>query len=173
MTIVPGPRRPLQPPAASRPVNLGIARSRMRWRAGIACLAALAVVGCGRFSGRGDALTIEPQGGYAIVAQDTRPLVQTITAVDVEPVKGGALLRASALPPTQGYHDAALVREGRGPVDGVLSYRFVARPPLAPAPVSTDRSRELTAAASLSSFDLEGVRRIVVSGATNQRSVSR
>ena len=52
---------------------------------------------------------------------DPRPLINQITDLKLERVPGGAILRATGLPPTQGYFDGALLLMNRGqPVNGVL-----------------------------------------------------
>lgn len=108
------------------------------------------------------------------VAQDPRPLVSEVTALDVARQPGGAIIRASGLPPTQGWWDAALLPVNDGIADkGTLTYRFVVNQPLEPRRVSTPQSREVTAAVFLSDIRLQDVGRIVVQGASNSRSVSR
>ena len=87
---------------------------------------------------------------------------------------GGAIVRATGLPPTQGWWDASLVAENSGlPVDGVLTYRFVVDQPREATRVSTQQSREVTAAAYLSDIKLEGISQIVVLGAENSQSSRR
>lgn len=104
---------------------------------------------------------------------DGRLLVAQITDMEVARHPGGAIVRATGLPPTQGWWKADLVAENNGvPVDGVLTYRFVIAQPLGPKPVSTPRSREVTAATHLSDIRLANVTQIVVVGAQNSR-VSR
>lgn len=117
--------------------------------------------------------TLEPKGGYSTAA-DTRPLVDQVLSLVVEPVAGGAIVRATGLPPTQGWWSADLVADAEGkPVDGVLTFRFVLAPPPNPAPVSTQQSREITAGVYLSTIDLAEVREITVVGARNARSTRR
>lgn len=105
---------------------------------------------------------------------DPRLLVAEVTEMEVAREPGGAIVRASGLPPTQGWWDAALVAENGGdPVDGVLTYRFVVDQPRGATRVSTPQSREVTAAAWLSETRLAEVRQIVVLGAQNSRSSRR
>lgn len=105
---------------------------------------------------------------------DPRPLIDQVTALTVDPTPGGAILRATGLPPTQGYYDAALVSVSDDePVDGVLEYRFVAFPPATPARVSTPQSREIVVGRVLSRQDLAGVTEIRVTAAQNARAVRR
>jgi len=105
---------------------------------------------------------------------DERPLVAEITTLVIERMPGGAIVRATGLPPEQGWHTAELVSEnGEEPVDGVLTYAFRAVPPVTSTRVSTQQSRELTVARFLSDFDLADVRQIRVVGARNARVARR
>jgi hypothetical protein len=113
-------------------------------------------------------------------AADPRVPVAQVVALAVEPVPGGAIIRATGLPPTQGHWDVALVAEPAGNGAAAaderaeeLVYRLLVQPPPVPRPAGTPLSREVTAAVFVSSFRLEGVRRITVTGADNARSVSR
>lgn len=101
-------------------------------------------------------------------------LVQTVTALSVEQVPGGAIIRATGLPPTQGWWNAGLVAENGGkPVKGVLTYRFEITPPATKTRVSTPQSREVTVARLVTDLDLQGVRQITVTGSANARSSRR
>lgn len=104
---------------------------------------------------------------------DPRPLVADVTSLAVERTPTGAIIRATGLPPQQGWYGAALVPDTDGPVDGVLSYRFRAVPPFTPTRVSTVRSRELSVAVSISQITLAETRVIRVIGARNVRTVRR
>lgn len=105
---------------------------------------------------------------------DQRPLVANVTALVIEQAPGGAIIRATGLPPEQGWHTAELVNEtGSAPVDGVLTFAFRAVPPESPTRVSTQQSRELIVALKLSVFELAGVREIRVVGARNSRVARR
>lgn len=103
---------------------------------------------------------------------DPRPLVAQVLDLSVEPYPGGAIIRATGLPPTQGYWNAELVAL---PLDaaGVLVYEFRIFPPPVAKPVRSPVSREVTVAADLSSVELVGVTRIVVQGSANALSSSR
>lgn len=104
---------------------------------------------------------------------DPRPPVAQVTDLAIERAPGGAILRATGLPPTQGWYAAALVRNGDIGADGVLSFTFRAVPPPEPQRVSTPWSRELTVAVYLPDAVLAQVRAIQVSGAANARVVRR
>ncbi len=117
-----------------------------------------------------------PADAYAPVP-DPRPLVDQVIAMAVEPIPGGAILRATGLPPTQGFWDAELVQvEGTeaAPIDAdVLVFDFRIWPPPYVARAGTQPSREVEAATYLTLNDLDGVRRIVVRGARTERVTRR
>jgi hypothetical protein len=104
--------------------------------------------------------------------QDPRALVAEVTGLKVEPHATGAIVRATGLPPTQGYWEAELVAL---PLDdqGRLVFEFRIFPPLYPQPEGTPWSRQIVVATSLSTRKLEGVRVIVVQGASNALSSDR
>lgn len=105
---------------------------------------------------------------------DPRVLVAEVTDMEVARQPGGAIVRATGLPPTQGWWDAALVAENGGlPVDGVLTFRFVVDQPHGATRVSTPQSRAVTAAAWLSDVKLANISQIVVLGAQNSRASRR
>lgn len=146
---------------------------------------ALVLAGCGRIResrlnpfnwfGRSQATTVVATDSVVPGRPgDPRVLVADVTDMEVARQPGGAIVRATGLPPTQGWWDAALVAENNGePVDGVLTYRFVVDQPHAATRVSTPQSREVTAAAYLSDIKLANVTQIVVLGAANSRSSRR
>jgi hypothetical protein len=104
--------------------------------------------------------------------QDTRGLVDTVLTLVVEPVPGGAIVRARGQTPTQGWWQAELVPL---PVDdgGSLVLEFRLLPPTAETRTSTPQSRQIDVALFLSNIKLEPVREIVVQGASNARSARR
>lgn len=117
--------------------------------------------------------TLEPKGGYQATV-DNRPLIDQVLALVIEPMPGGAIVRARGLPPTQGYWQAELVPENDGvPVDGVLTLRFVIYPPPKATPVSTEASREITVGYFLSNIALTRITRINVQGQSTALSVRR
>lgn len=103
---------------------------------------------------------------------DKRQLVADVTGLTLEPYPGGVLIRATGLPPTQGWWDAELVAR---PVDekGVLIYDFRIFAPLTQTAANQPQSREITVATSLSTIKLQAVSAIVVQGANNARSSRR
>jgi hypothetical protein len=149
-------------------------------RVALGLVLVLTLAGCGGFRDSrlnpfnwfGRAAPAEPVAAAPAVQEDPRLLVDRITDMQVEPYSKGAIVRATAISPTQGYWDAELVEL---PVEeeGVLVFEFRIFPPITPADVNTPQSREVTAAASISSIKLDGVRRIVVQGANDARAVSR
>ncbi|MGB8812544.1 MAG: hypothetical protein WCC57_05110 [Paracoccaceae bacterium] len=104
--------------------------------------------------------------------EDPRPLVEQVLSMSVEPMQGGAIVRATGLSPNQGWWDGELVAREIDE-NGVLIYDFRLVPPLEQTAVSTQRSREVTVAARVSNRKLESITQIVVQGATNARSSRR
>lgn len=103
---------------------------------------------------------------------DPRLLVDEVLSLDIEAFPGGAIVRAEGRNPTQGYWDAELVAR---PIEteGVLIYDFRLLPPVERTDVSTQRSRQVAVAVSLSTVKLDGIREIIVQGARNARAVRR
>jgi hypothetical protein len=105
---------------------------------------------------------------------DYRDVVDQVLSMSVEQTPGGAILRATGLPPVQGYFDGELVLQ---PVteetQGVLVYQFKVHAPYTTTRVSTERSRIVVVALNLTAQKLEGVREIRVEGIRNARSVRR
>lgn len=101
-----------------------------------------------------------------------RVQVAQVTELFVEPTTGGAIIRAKGVPPTQGWYMAELIREDAAN-EGEIVYRFVVKQPQGDPRQGTPFSREITVATFVSSFQLEGVRTITVTGAQNARSTRR
>ena len=92
------------------------------------------------------------------VARDARvPLA--VTGVEIARTDSGALVRASGEAPSGGYFNAQLVRTGTA--DGWLVLRLVAEAPATPLP----GDRRLTAATTLGTATLSGLRGVRVEGA--------
>ena len=122
----------------------------------------------GWFGGQSEAGVETLSEAETVVRTDSRPLVPTVTSVRVERTPGGAIVRATGLPPVQGWHAAALVARNDGrPTDGVLTFDFRAAPPDAATRRSTVQSRELVVAFPLSNIALQNTRSIRVVGASN------
>ena len=151
--------------------------------AGLAALLLLA--GCGsrlnpvNWFGGSDAAPRAPAGAPAAAPapRQSRPAVDRIVALRLDPLPGGALVTAIGLPPTQGWYDAALVPAARdadgrpAAEDGTLELRFVATPPPGQRPAGAAAAREISAGLFLGDRALESVRRIRVAGARDQRLV--
>ncbi|MCU0903673.1 MAG: hypothetical protein MUE83_07335 [Tabrizicola sp.] len=103
---------------------------------------------------------------------DARGLVETVLSMSVEPIPGGAIVRARGQTPTQGYWQAELVPQPLTE-DGSLVYEFRIFPPPGKADVNTPQSRQVDVAIYISNVKLENLREIVVQGATNARSSRR
>ena len=104
--------------------------------------------------------------------EDPRQLVDTVLSMTVEPIPGGAVVRARGVTPTQGWWDAELVPQELDD-KGILVYEFRLLPPPDRADVNTQQSREIDVAIYISDVKLEAVREIVVQGASNARSARR
>jgi hypothetical protein len=140
---------------------------------------AAAVAGCGGFRdsrlnprnwfgrSRQRAAVLLPEA-----AADPRPLVETVLTLTVEPIPGGAIVRARGQTPTQGWWQAELVAVDTDD-PAVLVYEFRLSPPPGQTAVNTPQSRQVDVAAYVSDIRLDQVREIVVQGATNARSARR
>lgn len=114
---------------------------------------------------------------------DRRPLVADVTAMAIEPIPGGAVLRATGVPPTQGFWEAELVRVEPGQVaegeddpaadPAVLVFDFRVLPPPFIAREGTVASREIEVATYLTDNTLDGVRQIIVRGQRTERIARR
>lgn len=104
--------------------------------------------------------------------EDSRALVAQVTDLTVEPFPGGAIVRATGVPTSQGWWDAELVKVATEEA-GVILYEFRIFPPPVPRPAGTPYSRQVTVATSLSSIALDGVAKIVVQGSANALSSRR
>ena len=104
--------------------------------------------------------------------EDGRLLAEVVMSLAVEPMPGGAIVRARGQMPVQGYWSAELVplplSEG-----GTLIYEFRVFPPVEKTAAGTPQSRQVDVAIYISNVKLENVREIVVQGATNARASRR
>jgi hypothetical protein len=102
------------------------------------------------------------------------PLVDQVTDLTVEPIAGGALIRATALSDRIGAFNVTLEAVNDGlPVDGVLSFELRAYTAPAGNVPTTERARSHTAAIRVSDRNLEAVRTIRVTAARNAATVAR
>ena len=108
-----------------------------------------------------------------IIEEDPRPLIPEISDLRIERSPGGAIIRATGVPPAQGWHGGVLVPLSDGPIDGVLTFAFRAIPPDGITPSSTQQSRELVVAVFIPEQQLQRTRTVRVMGARNLRSARR
>ncbi|MGR3512806.1 MAG: hypothetical protein ACU0GG_08580 [Paracoccaceae bacterium] len=101
------------------------------------------------------------------IEEDERPRVAQITSLRIEPTPTGAIVRATGLPPTQGWYDVELVPESDGPVNGEMVYVMRAAAPDGALRTSTVQSREVSAGRVLSQQDLAATRLVRVIGGQN------
>lgn len=104
---------------------------------------------------------------------DPRLLVAQVTALTLDRMPGGVIVRAVGLPPTQGFWEAELVERRDGTDPSILTYDFRVFPPIKPADVSTRQSREVVVATFVSNIKLANLSRIVVQGQGNALATSR
>lgn len=123
------------------------------------------------FGGDRETRVAAAETGTPVGDADERQLVAEVIDLSVEPVPQGAIVRATGLPPTQGFWEADLVEVERG--EGAIVFEFRVFPPPRPTRAGTPQSREVVTGTALSNFDLQGIRTITVIGAQNRRSVSR
>ncbi len=117
---------------------------------------------------------VEVEASEEVADADPRPLVAEVATLRVERTSSGAIIRATGVPPTQGFWQGELLAQNDGePVKGVLSYEFRIAPPPGNEGVGTKRTREVVVATVLSNIALKDVHRIEVIGANNRRSVRR
>lgn len=103
---------------------------------------------------------------------DARALVPQVSDMKVEAYPGGAIVRATGVPPSQGWWDAELVKIESEDA-GVLVFEFRIFPPPTPRPAGTPFSRQVTVATSVSDIALDSISKIVVQGETNALSSRR
>ncbi|MCZ7677188.1 MAG: hypothetical protein M5U35_16890 [Roseovarius sp.] len=99
--------------------------------------------------------------------------IDQVTDLDIERTSTGAIVRATGVSSRQGAFDVRLIALGDGkPVDGVLSYEFLALQPINTA-VGPEHTRRIQVAQPLSNVQLEEVRTIRVIARHNTRQTSR
>ena len=111
-----------------------------------------------------------PEGRRTVIV-DNRVLMQTVNALSVDRAPAGAIVRATATAPGQGYFNAELVSQGVS--NGVLTLQFRAQEPAAFEGIGTDRSRQITAAYVIDAAELAAVRSVRVEAASNARVTRR
>lgn len=118
-------------------------------------------------------VALEPEGGWPDDL-DRRLVVDQVTALRIEKTTAGAIVRATGLPPRQGYWDAELVPENNGEPDkGVMSYVFRIATPRWATATGTPYSREVEAGAFIPNAKLRDITSIRVMGERNSLSSRR
>lgn len=145
------------------------------------CLAVLllTLAGCsGGVFDRPDPDTLEPEGGYAAVAPETRALVGTLTGLRLDRTPGGAIVTATGVTRTQGFWDVGLAREDdEGLPETARVYTLRARPPLtadgtaAPAAIGPASARTVSAGVFIGNTILGRLDRITVRGAQGSQTL--
>ncbi len=145
----------------------------------LALVPSLGLSGCARFAESGfnplnwfRAAAPEAPAVLYVPKDDQRMLVAQVLTLKVEKNLNGAIVRATGLPPTQGWWRADLVKVDQED-DSRLVFEFRLYPPVVPQPAGTQASREVTVATALSNVQLEGITTIVVQGADNALSSRR
>ncbi|MBN2629775.1 MAG: hypothetical protein JXR75_04460 [Rhodobacteraceae bacterium] len=98
--------------------------------------------------------------------------VADVVSLAIEPYSGGAIVRATGVMESQGWWNAELVEvEGEDPTHLTLDFRIL--PPPTRSPVGPQRTREVTAAITLTPQRLETITRVTVQGARSARTTRR
>ncbi|WP_062762901.1 hypothetical protein [Falsirhodobacter sp. alg1] len=128
----------------------------------------LALAGCNRMNpgtwlnGGADSPRPEDAPPAAAVVVDTRPLIAQVQSVSIAPTPTGAIVRASGIAAAPGWYGSSLVAT---PVqDGTLTLEFRSTPPES---TKSTVIQPIIAATAIKRDVLQGVRHIVVRGATN------
>ena len=125
------------------------------------------------FSDSEETVALYPEGGFPS-DNDLRVVVAEVSELAVLRASGGAIIRATGIPPRLGYWDGELVPENdEKPVNGVLSYVFRIAEPYDTTSVSTPYARQVIVGHFVSDTKLAGVSQIRVLGETNSRSARR
>lgn len=115
--------------------------------------------------------TLAPRKGYPAFT-DTRPLAPALSDVKMVKSASGAIVTATAPLPSLGYYDAELVAVPSERAD-TLVFDFRLRPPSEAAPQGSAAQRHITAAKSLSTAEIAGIRTVIVKAANGARQVRR
>jgi len=108
----------------------------------------------------------------AAAPSSSEPIAQQILSLNAAPTPGGIIVSAIALPPTQGYWDARLVRLPSSD-PSVYLMEFQLAEPVVRQPAGTQVSREVLGGTFLTQGDLSGISSIAVQGLSNQRVIRR
>lgn len=101
--------------------------------------------------------------------------VEIVSQLRIERTASGAIIHATGIGAREGLYGVHLTPDNPDdlPIDGVLSYTFSGLYPTGPTPLGTERTRRVNVALSLSNQQLQGVRKIRVSGTQNAREARR
>ena len=114
---------------------------------------------------------LTPEGALE-PAKDIRPLVAEVANMRIERAPGGAVVRATGLPQTQGFHTAELI-EVETETRGLLAFEFRVVPSRPGARVGSAPSREITVGKFVSDIALQSITAIEVRGQDNVRRTRR
>lgn len=106
---------------------------------------------------------------------DRHVLIETVSDLQIERTVGGAIILVTGVGRVQGAYGAELrpVSPDEKPVDGVLAYTFNVLYPSEPRAVGSERTRTVEVARSRTTQDLDGVRVIRITAASNARESRR
>lgn len=151
----------------------------------------LTLSACGWFGGgsQSDSAPVTAQSTNPLIPESTsifsrnpdvstsyagRP-IDTVSALNVDRVPGGAIIRATGIASVQGVFEAQLTPANPEelPEGGVLTYRLEGVHPANPRGIGTPATRQITVARYVSDSQLAGVRTIRVEAAQNARDARR
>ena len=121
----------------------------------------------------------DPSREVAVAAGDVNPLLprrgafDRITDLTIEPLPGGAVLRASGVAARQGPFAVQLTPVEEASTEEVLVFSFDRLLPGRGTPVGPEQTRVAEVATHLTDLDLQGVRVIRVVAARNARELRR
>lgn len=115
--------------------------------------------------------TLAPQNGYADFV-DTRQLIAAVSDVTISKTSTGAIITATGHTPSLGYFDAQLVPVSASTArDLVLEFRV--RAPSSNVGTGSAKQRELIAARSISTGQLNALTSVTVHAANGARTTRR
>ena len=130
---------------------------------------AVLLAGCGQGSGVAQSASAPDAAPPDL---DVSTLAQTVTRLETAQTPSGLIVSAIALPPTQGFWDAALE-----PIDDgdptTRAYAFRLLPPVDAEGAGAPPTREVLAGTYISNQDLDGAATITVRGRANVLATRR
>lgn len=112
---------------------------------------------------------LAPRGGFVVV-QDARPVVGTLVQLVADRTASGVIIRATAVVPSEGFYAVDLVLASITD-RGVATYQFRANPPATVRRIAPQNLRQLVSAVYLTDAQMQGISRVVVQSAGNQKSI--